>query len=66
MHDGSEKTLKEVIEFYNRGGDVDENKSPFITPLGLSDQEVNDLVEFMKALEGEPIEVAVPELPPQN
>lgn len=66
MHDGSEKTLKEVIEFYNRGGDVDENKSPFITPLGLSDQEVNDLVEFMKALEGEPIEVAIPELPPQN
>jgi len=66
MHDGSEKTLKEVIEFYNRGGDVDENKSPFITPLKLSDQEVNDLVEFMKALEGEPIEVAIPELPPQN
>ncbi|MGP0565981.1 MULTISPECIES: cytochrome-c peroxidase [unclassified Nitrospina] len=66
MHDGSEKTLKDVIEFYNRGGDVDENKSPFITPLGLSKQEVNDLVEFMKALEGEPIEVVVPELPPEN
>ncbi|CAI2719177.1 cytochrome-c peroxidase [Nitrospina watsonii] len=63
MHDGSEKTLKDVIEFYNRGGDVDENKSPFITPLGLSDKEVNDLVEFMKALEGEPIEIAIPELP---
>lgn len=64
MHNGSEKTLKQVIQFYNRGGDVEENKSPFITPLGLSDQEVNDLVEFMKALEGEPIEVVVPELPP--
>lgn len=66
MHDGSEKTLKEVIEFYNRGGDVKENISPFITPLDLSKQEVNDLVEFMKALEGEPIEVVVPELPPEN
>jgi cytochrome c peroxidase len=63
MHDGSEATLKEVIDFYNRGGDVEANRSPFITPLELSDQEVSDLVEFLKALDGEPIRISAPELP---
>lgn len=66
MHDGSEATLEEVIKFYNRGGDVAENRSPFITPLGLSQQEEKDLVKFMKALEGEPIIVSLPELPPSR
>jgi len=63
MHDGSEATLEQVVAFYNRGGDVDQNKSPFITPLGLTAQEEKDLVEFMKALEGEPILVLIPQLP---
>jgi cytochrome c peroxidase len=66
MHDGSEATLEEVVEFYNRGGDVAENRSPFITPLELTSQEKKDLVEFMKALEGEPIIVSLPELPPSH
>lgn len=52
MHNGSEKTLMDVIEFYDRGGDSKENLSPFITPLGLTDSEKKDLVEFLKALEG--------------
>ncbi|MFQ5450913.1 MAG: cytochrome-c peroxidase [Nitrospinaceae bacterium] len=63
MHDGSEATLEEVIEFYNRGGDARENKSAFISPLGLTPREKKDLVEFLKALEGEPIIVSLPELP---
>lgn len=63
MHNGSEKTLAEVIRFYNRGGDDVPNKSPFMVPLGLSDSEITDLVEFMKALDGEPILVTLPELP---
>ncbi|GJL79563.1 MAG: cytochrome-c peroxidase [Nitrospinaceae bacterium] len=66
MHDGSEATLEEVVDFYDRGGDVEENRSPFITPLGLNKKEKKDLVEFMKALEGEPIIVAIPELPPSH
>jgi cytochrome c peroxidase len=66
MHDGSEATLEAVVEFYGRGGDVAENRSPFITPLGLTDQEKMDLVEFMKALEGEPIVVSLPEFPPSH
>lgn len=63
MHDGSKATLKDVAEFYNRGGDVAENRSAFITPLELNDQEVLDLVAFLKALDGEPLKVAMPELP---
>ncbi len=63
MHNGSEKTLEDVMAFYNRGGDVEKNRSPFITPLGLTKQEEKDLVEFMKALEGEPITVTLSELP---
>lgn len=64
MHDGSEETLEEVIEFYDCGGDVAENRSPFITPLGLTGQEKKDLVEFMKAFEGEFIVISLPEFPP--
>ncbi len=63
MHDGSEATLKGVVEFYNRGGDVAENRSAFITPLELSEQEVLELVEFLKALDGEPLNVKIPKLP---
>ena len=63
MHNGSERTLMEVIEFYDRGGDDVPNKSGFMTPLGLTPQEKKDLVEFLKALTGEPILVTLPELP---
>jgi len=37
--------------------------SSFITPLGLTGQEKKDLVEFLKALDGEPIKVTYPDLP---
>ena len=63
MHNGTEATLEDVIEFYNRGGDTKENVSPLITPLGLTSQEKKDLVEFLKALDGEPILVTLPILP---
>jgi len=63
MHNGNEATLEDVVEFYDRGGDVKENLSPFITPLGLTGQEKKDLVEFLKALDGEPIKITYPDLP---
>ncbi len=53
MHDGSEKTLQEAIEFYDRGGRPNKWLSPKIKPLHLTSQEKQDLVEFMKALSGE-------------
>ncbi len=63
MHDGSAATLKDVVDFYDRGGDIAENQSGLITPLGLSDQEALDLVEFLKALDGETVGVSMPALP---
>ncbi len=56
MHDGSLKTLEEVIDFYNNGGRVnkDDPLSGFLSggirPLGLDDKEKKDLVAFLKAL----------------
>jgi cytochrome c peroxidase len=56
MHDGSLETLEDVVDFYNNGGRVKEDdpvsgfQSGGIRPLSLTDQEKQDLVEFMKAL----------------
>jgi len=49
LHDGSEKDLESLVEFYNRGGDSDDlTLDPLIVPLGLSPQEKEALVAFMK------------------
>ncbi len=50
MHNGVFSSLKEVIEFYDLGGVVSPNKSPFISPIGLNAREKNNLLEFLKAL----------------
>jgi cytochrome c peroxidase len=50
MHDGSLKTLEDVVRFYSRGGNANPNLDPIIAPLNLSEDEVRDLVEFLKAL----------------
>jgi cytochrome c peroxidase len=50
MHDGSLKTLEEVVEFYNKGGGANPNLDPVVRPLGLSKEELADLVAFLKAL----------------
>ena len=52
MHNGSLATLADVVSFYNQGGIVNENLSPLIRPLNLSDSEQADLVAFLKALTG--------------
>jgi len=50
MHDGSLKTLEEVIEFYDKGGVTTRNKSEKIRPLHLSKKEKTALVAFLKSL----------------
>ncbi len=51
FHDGSAKTLLEVVEHYDRGGDVKTNISPMMQGgLGLSKDEKLSLVAFMEAL----------------
>ncbi len=50
MHDGSMNTLKEVVTHYNIGGVPHKNKSDFIKPLRLTEQEQADLVAFLNSL----------------
>ncbi|QOY34120.1 cytochrome-c peroxidase [Anaerobacillus isosaccharinicus] len=66
MSDGSIATVEEVVEYYNRGGDLHPNKSGLINPLNLSAEEQADLVAFLKALGGEVPLFAKPELPSMN
>jgi cytochrome c peroxidase len=53
MHDGSLKTLEEVVEHYNKGGIPNPNLSPLMQPLHLSEQDKKNLVLFLKSLNGE-------------
>jgi cytochrome c peroxidase len=50
MHDGSLPDLATVIAHYNSGGQVHKNKSQLVKPLGLSQQEQNDLIAFLQSL----------------
>ena len=50
MHNGSEKTLIDVVRFYNRGGNGNPNLDKRIVPLKLTDNEMSELVEFMRTL----------------
>jgi len=50
MHDGSLRTLIDVVQFYNRGGNPNRYLDKRMQPLQLSDVEVNDLVQFLRAL----------------
>jgi cytochrome c peroxidase len=52
LHDGSEKTLMEVVDFYDKGGNVNPDLDRLMLPLQLTKREKADLVEFMKALTG--------------
>jgi len=52
MHDGSIDTLREVIDFYDRGGVPNELLSPLILPLDLTEQEKWDLEALLRALTG--------------
>jgi cytochrome c peroxidase len=63
MHDGSLATLEEVVEHYNKGGNPNPALDKDIKKLNLTAQEKADVVEFMKALNGEPIKVELPTLP---
>ena len=52
MHDGGFDTLREVIDFYDRGGVPNELLSPLIRPLGLTESEKRDLEAFLNSLTG--------------
>lgn len=51
MHDGSQKTLEEVIDYYDRGGNPNPNLSFEMNPLNLTPKAKAELVAFLKALQ---------------
>lgn len=63
MHDGSMMTLEEVIDHYEKGGTKRPSLSPEMKPVVLNKQERNDLMAYLRTLQGPPVHVAPPELP---
>ena len=65
LHDGSESSLREVVELYNRGG----NKNPYLDvkmeSLRLSPAEVDAIVAFLESLEGDGYQDKAPAAFPQ-
>jgi cytochrome c peroxidase len=63
MHDGSQKTLEEVVEWYAKGGHANPYLSDKIKKLDLTAQDKADLVDFMKSLTGPLPQVETGKLP---
>lgn len=64
MHDGSEATLEQVIEFYDQGGKARRpSLAPEMKALHLTAQEKRRLVEFMKTLTSVDPAVTLPSMP---
>ena len=70
MHDGSMKTLREVVEFYSKGGKPNPQLSRkidrrFAEQLDFTESQINALVKFMEALDGEGYQDTAPAAFPQ-
>ena len=50
MHDGSLRTLWDVMDHYNKGGETNAYLDGGIEPLNLSENEINDVVAFLFTL----------------
>ena len=57
MHDGRFSSLEEVINHYNDGGHYSSTVDPLMKKIGvglqLTNQELNDLIAFLKTLSDE-------------
>jgi len=63
LHTGAEQTLRDVIDFYDRGGVPNPDLDPLMLPLRLTEREKNDLVAFLEALTGTVPNITPPALP---
>lgn len=66
MHNGSEKTLLDVVIFYNKGGEINPNLDGGMRPLKLSDPEMEDIVELMKTFTSDDTRRKVQSIKPQT
>lgn len=64
LHDGSEATLDDVIDFYDKGGVANPYLDKDMKKLNLTPEEKHDLVAFMNGLTGVTKPVELPKLPP--
>jgi cytochrome c peroxidase len=65
MHNGSKKSLVEIIDFYNRGGDRI-GRGNELSSLHLNTQEKQNLLMFLRSLTGKRKETTIPLLPVNN
>jgi cytochrome c peroxidase len=63
MHNGSAKSLKEVVEHYEKEPIDRPSRSPLFMPVPLTDEERLNLVAFMETLNGKSEGEAAPKLP---
>ena len=64
MHNGVFATLREVVDFFDKGGGEGPNKAPQLRPLGLSVAEKKELVAFLESLSmDQPLLLAPPQVP---
>ncbi len=52
LHDGSARSLEDVLDLYDRGGVPNATLDPMVRPLGFTDQDKADLKAFLEALTG--------------
>jgi len=64
FHDGSARTLMNVMEHYNRGGVSAKDRSPQVKRLNLTRGETEDVVAFLQALTTPSKPFVLPLLPP--
>ncbi len=62
FHDGSIKTLEEATAVCGNGGRFPNSKnlSPLVVDRGLTPDEIRLIVDFLKTLEGEPMNITAP------
>lgn len=63
MHNGIFGSIEDTVNHFAGGGHSKAVHDPMLKPAELSDQDKKDLIEFLKALEGEPIQWEIPSIP---
>jgi cytochrome c peroxidase len=67
MHEGQLATLEDVLHYYSTLDDAlppDHDQEQILFPLNLSEEDIADLVEFLKTLTGHPLDEKLLRQPP--